>query len=570
MKVPWAFKNFIPKLYTSIKEGYSFNTFKKDFLSGITVGILAFPFAIAIAIGVGVSPLQGLLASIVGGLLASALGGSNVLISGPTSAFISILYCLSAKYGAEALFTVTLMAGIFLIAFGLTGLGTFIKYMPYPVVTGLTTGLAVIIFSSQIKDFLGLQMGANIPADFLAKWVAYWDHLWTWDSKSLAVGLFTLLIMIYFRNYKPRYPGVMIAIVTATTLVWLLKIDIPTIGSRYGSLPTAIPLPKIPQLSITKILQLMPDALTIAVLSGLETLLAAVVADGMTGWRHQSNCQLVAQGIANIGTSLFSGIPVTGSLSRTAASIKSGATTPIAGILHSIFICFILLLLAPLTIKIPLTCLAAVLILIAWNMSEIHHFIHLFTAPKKDIVVLLTVFILTVMTTITAAVQVGMMLAAFLFMKQMSDLSDVISTAKYFDDDNQPKDSDFLNKAEVPQNTEIYEINGPFFFGIADRLKNLLNDIEKPPKIFILCMTRVPTIDASAMHALEEFFLECDRQGTLLLLAGVKKTPLADLKRYHLDELIGVDHIFSNIKSALLFAQALTNLESKTSMRHLA
>ncbi|ANH78806.1 solute carrier family 26 protein [Candidatus Chlamydia sanziniae] len=562
---PFLFKNFIPKLYTSIKEGYSFNTFKKDFLAGITVGILAFPFAIAIAIGIGISPIQGLLASIIGGFLASALGGSRVLISGPSSAFISILYCIAAKYDIEGLFTVTLIAGIFLIGFGLAGLGTFIKYMPYPVVTGLTTGLAVIIFSSQIKDFLGLQMGANVPTEFIAKWIAYWDHLWTWDSKSFAVGLFTLLIMIYFRNYKPRYPGVMIAIITATTLVWLLKIDIPTIGSRYGTLPASFPLPSFPHLSFTKILQLTPDGLTIAVLSGLETLLAAVVADGMTGWRHQSNCQLVAQGIANLGTSFFSGMPVTGSLSRTAASIKSGATTPIAGLIHSISICFILLLLAPLTVKIPLTCLAAVLILIAWNMSDIHHFIHLFTAPKKDVIVLLTVFILTVMTTITSAVQVGMMLAAFLFMKQMSDLSDVISTAKYFDDDNQQKDTDFVSKDEIPPDTEIYEINGPFFFGIADRLKNLLNDIEVSPKIFILCMTRVPTIDASAMHALEEFFLECDRQGTLLLLAGVKKTPLADLKRYHLDELIGVDHIFSKTKGALLFAQALTNLESKSS-----
>ncbi|WP_375793079.1 solute carrier family 26 protein [Chlamydia sp. 12-01] len=565
MKVALSFKHLVPKLYTCIKEGYTFNTFKKDFIAGLTVGVLAFPFAIAIAIGVGVSPIQGLLASIIGGFIASALGGSRVLISGPTSAFISILYCISAKYGVEGLFTITLMGGVFLVAFGLTGLGTFIKYMPYPVVTGLTTGLAVIIFSSQIRDFLGLQMGDSIPTDFIAKWIAYWDYLWTWDSKAFAVGLFTLLIMIYFRNYKPRYPGVMIAIVVASTLVWLLKIDIPTIGSRYGTLPQSIPLPSFPHLSLTKILQLMPDALTIAVLSGIETLLSAVVADGMTGWRHQSNCQLVAQGIANIGTSFFSGMPVTGSLSRTAASIKSGATTPVAGLIHSAFICVILLALAPLTVKIPLTCLAAVLILIAWNMSEIHHFIHLFTAPKKDVVVLLTVFILTVMTTITSAVQVGMMLAAFLFMKQMSDLSDVISTARYFDENKQAKDDDLFSKSEVPAHTEIYEINGPFFFGIADRLKNLLNEIEKPPKIFILCMSRVPTIDASAMHALEEFFLECDRQGTLLLLAGVKKTPLSDLKRYHLDELIGVDHIFSNTKSALLFAQALINLESKSS-----
>ncbi|AHH22636.1 sulfate permease [Chlamydia muridarum] len=565
MKVSLSFKHLVPKLVTCLKEGYSFNTLKKDFIAGLTAGILAFPLAIAIAIGIGVSPLQGLLASIIGGFLASALGGSRVLISGPTSSFISILYCIGVKYGEDGLFTITLMAGIFLIIFGLAGLGTFIKYMPYPVVTGLTTGIAVIIFSSQIRDFLGLQMGDGVPLDFIGKWVAYWDYLWTWDSKTFAVGLFTLLLMIYFRNYKPRYPGVMISIIIASTLVWILKIDIPTIGSRYGTLPSSLPGPVFPHISITKMLQLMPDALTIAVLSGIETLLAAVVADGMTGWRHQSNCQLIGQGIANIGTSLFAGMPVTGSLSRTTASIKCGASTPIAGIIHAICLTFILLLLAPLTIKIPLTCLAAVLILIAWNMSEIHHFIHLFTAPKEDILVLLTVFILTVMTTITSAVQVGMMLAAFLFMKRMSDLSDVISTAQYFDESEQPQNDLLFSKNEVPPFTEIYEINGPFFFGIADRLKNLLNEIEKPPRIFILCMTRVPTIDASAMHALEEFFLECDRQGTLLLLAGVKKTPLNDLRRYHVDELIGVDHIFSNIKGALLFAKALIKLESKSS-----
>lgn len=564
MKVSLSFKHLIPQSYLCLKEKYSISTFKKDLLSGLTVGVLAFPFAIAIAIGIGIPPEQGLFASIVGGFLAAAFGGSRVLVSGPTSSFISILSCIFMKYDMDGLFTITLMAGIFLVIFGLAGLGTFIKYMPYPVVTGLTTGLAVVIFSSQIENFLGLRMGTNVPSDFIAKWVKYWELLWTWDSKAFSVGLFTLLVMIYFKNYKPRYPGVMIALILSSTLVWMLGIDVPTIGSRYGALSQALPTPSFPHLSLTKMLQLMPDALTIAVLAGIETLLAAVVADGMTGWRHQSNCQLVAQGIANIGTCFFAGVPVTGSLSRTAANIKSGATTPMASMLHAVVICIILLLLAPLTTKIPLTCLAAVLILIAWNMSEIHHFIHLFTAPKKDIIVLLTVFFLTVFTTITSAVQVGMMLAAFLFMKQMSDLSDVISTAQYFDEDKQPSHNFIVSKADVPEQTEIYEINGPFFFGIADRLKNLLNEIERPPKIFILCMTRVPTIDASAMHALEEFFLECNRQGTLLLLADVKKTPLSDLKRYHLDELIGVDHIFSSIKGALQFAHALIKLESKT------
>jgi SulP family sulfate permease len=282
----------------------------------------------------------------------------------------------------------------------------------------------------------------------------------------------------------------------------------------------------------------------------------------MTGWRHQSNTELIAQGIANVGASFFGGIPATGSLSRTAANIKAGGTTPVSGIIHACVVFLILFIFAPLANKIPLACLAAVLFMIAWNMSEIHHFIHLFTAPKKDIVVLLTVFVLTVLINITAAVQVGMILAAFLFMKAMSDVSDVVSTAQLFEEEGASpeigyRDPDAINRTEVPEGVEIYEINGPFFFGVADRLKNLLNELQRPPKIFILRMRRVPTIDASGMHALEEFYIECNRQGTLLLLSGVKKGPLRNLRRYHLDELIGEDHIFSNIHSALNFSKEL-------------
>lgn len=556
-------KAFLPKSIQCLYEGYSLNFFRKDLLAGLTVGIIAFPAALAVAIGINVAPERAIFTAVIAGFLISLLGGSRVQIGGPTSTLIVILYDVALRHGFEGMLMATLLAGCILVFFGIAGLGTYIKYIPYPVVTGLTTGIAVVIFSSQFKDFLGLDMGV-VPIDFIGKWKAYAHYIKTFDPKSLAVGTGTLLIIIYFRRFKPKYPGVLIGLVTMGFITWILNLDIPTIGSRFGSLPRFLAPPAFPSFGLEESLDLIPDALTIAILAGIESLLSAVVAEGMTGWRHQSNTELIAQGIANIGASVFGGIPATGSLSRTATNVKAGGITPIAGMVHAIVIFLILLLFAPLANRIPLASLAAVLFIIAWGMSEIHHFFHLFTAPKKDIVVLLTVFILTVLINITAAVQVGMILAAFLFMKQMSDLSDVISTAEYFEEkpaESGYRDVDFISRQDVPEDVEVYEINGPFFFGVADRLKNLLNELERPPKVFILRMRRVPTIDASGMHALEEFFLECKRQKTLLLLSGVKKGPLRNLRRYHLDELIGEDHIFSNIHSALEFSKEILRVQ---------
>ena len=534
---------FIPKSIECLRKGYSLRIFRNDCLAGISVGIIAFPAALAVAIGINVPPERAIFTAVIAGFLISALGGSRVQIGGPTSTLIVILYDIMLRHGFEGLLMATFMAGVILILFGLAGLGTYIKYMPYPVVTGLTTGIAVVIFSSQFKDFLGLQMG-NVPIDFIGKWSAHFQHLATWDPRSFAIGLGTLLIIIYFRRFKPHLPGPLIALIVSGFIAWILNLDIPTIGSKFGSLPRSLPPPSFPFFNFMESLDLVPDALTIAILAGIESLLSAVVAEGMTGWRHQSNTELVAQGIANIGASFFGGIPATGSLSRTAANVKAGGSTPVAGMIHAFVIFLILFIFAPLANKIPLASLAAVLFMIAWGMSEIHHFVHLFTAPKKDVTVLLTVFVLTVLINITAAVQVGMILAAFLFMKQMSDLSDVVSMAQFFDENKEVietglQDPDAISRKDVPEGVEVYEINGPFFFGVADRLKNLLNELERPPKVFIIRMRRVPTIDASGMHALEEFYIECKRQGTILLLSGVKRGPLRNLRRYHLDELIG-------------------------------
>lgn len=566
------FRTFIPKSFQCFKEGYGLAAFRKDLLAGLSVGVIAFPFALAVAIGADIPPERGLFTAIIAGFLISLLGGSRVQIGGPASTFIVILYGIMLRHGFEGMLMATLMGGMILVFFGLAGLGTYIKYIPYPVVTGLTTGIAVVIFSSQIKDFLGLQMG-TVPIDFLGKWHAYFDNIGTWSPKSLSLGLGTLGIIIYFRRYKPRFPGTIVALAAVGLITWLFQIDVPTIGSRFGALPRSLPSPHLPLLSLEQTLQLVPDALTIALLAGMESLLSAVVSEGMTGWRHQSNCELVAQGFANMGSALFGGMPATGSLSRTAANVKAGATTPMAGIVHSVVIFSIMFLFAPLAAQIPLAALAAVLLMLAWNMSEIHHFLHLFTAPRKDVIVLVTVFTLTVLINITAAVQVGMILAAFLFMKQMSDMSDVISTAQFFEENGTNieggyTDPEAISRKEVPEGVEVYEINGPFFFGVADRLKNLFNQLSRPPKIFILRMRRVPTIDASGMHALEEFYTECHRQGTILLLAGVKKGPLRNLRRYHLDELIGEDHIFSHINSALEFSRELLRVEKfKRAMR---
>lgn len=558
-------KTFIPKSIQCLREGYSFLSFRKDLLAGLSVGVIAFPLALAVAIGSNISPERGLFTAIVAGLLISLLGGSRVQIGGPSSTFVVILYGIMMRHGFEGMLMATLMAGVILIFFGIAGLGTYIKYIPYPVVTGLTTGIAVVIFSSQIKEFFGLEMG-NVPIDFVGKWQAYYEHVKTWNPKAVTLGGMTLTIILYFRSFKPRFPGTVIALCAAGLITWFFKLDIPTVGSHYGTLPRYLPSASFPAFAFNEMLLLVPDALTIALLAGMESLLAAVVSEGMTGWRHQSNCELVAQGIANIGSAMFGGMPASGSLSRTATNVKAGASTPLAGIVHAAVILLIMFLFAPLTKQIPLCALAAVLIMVAWNMSEIHHFVHLFTAPKKDVIVLLTVFTLTVLINITAAVQVGMILAAFLFMKQMSDLSDVVATTQYFEENGQHiegayRDPDSVSRKEVPEGVEIYEINGPFFFGVADRLKNVFNELSRPPKIFILRMRQVPTVDASGMHALEEFYTECKRQGTLLLLAGVKKGPLKDLRRYHLDELIGEDHVFAHINSALEFSREHLRVE---------
>ncbi len=559
------FKNFLPKSIVCFKEGYSLSTLRSDLFAGINVGILAFPLAMAYAIGAGISPERGLFTAIIGGFLIALLGGSRVQIGGPAGSFIIVLYDIMLRHGFESLVVATLMAGVILIIFGLMGLGNYIKYIPYPITTGLTTGIAFGIFTSQIKDFFGFNMGA-LPSAFTEKWSAYFHYFYTLDYITLGIALGSLVLMIYLKRRYPKIPWAIVTLIIFTFITWLFHLNIETVGSRYGTLPRTLPHLSFPSITFAQVLTLVPDAFTIALLAGIDALLSAVISEGMTGWKHQSNVELVAQGIANISSVLCGGIPAAGAIARTSVNVKSGAKTPVAGMVHAVTIFLIMLLMAPLAGLIPLAALSAILMMVSWGMSEIHHFVHLFSAPKKDIFVLLAVFITTVLINITVALQVGMILAAFLFMKQMSDLSDVVSPTPFFKENGEEVDDpEAIDKQDVPEGVEVFEINGPFFFGVADRLKNLLNQIEKPPKIFILRMRKVPAIDASGMHALEEFHLECKKQNTQLLLSGVKKIPLKNLKKYHFDRVVGHQHIFTHIHSALAFARDyLRSLEKTT------
>jgi SulP family sulfate permease len=547
-------KNLVPQLFDSLKGGYSFLLFRKDLIAGITVGIVALPLAMAFGIASGVTPAQGLYTAIIAGFLISFLGGSRVQIGGPTGAFVVIVYDIIQRQGYEGLVVATLLAGLLLIVMGICKIGSWIKYIPYPLITGFTSGIAVIIFSSQIKDFFGLKMGTP-PADFFEKWGAYLSNISTFDPTTLCIGGGTLALILFFRRFFPMLPWGILSIGIATFIAGFFHLNIATIHSQFGDLPRTLPFPSLPSLNLSFSMfhSLIPDALVIALLAGIESLLSAVVADGMTGGKHKSNCELVAQGVANLGSVLFGGIPATGAIARTATNVKTGAKTPIAGIIHAITLFLVILAFAPWVSMIPLAALSAVLLIVAWNMSEVQHFFHLLKAPPGDVVVLLTTFFLTVFVDLTVGVEVGMVLAAFLFVKRMSDISKTVSVATLLQEKNGEKS--MPSSKEVPKWVEIYEINGPFFFGAADSLKDVLHNIELPPKVFILQMRKVPVIDATGMFALKELYTKCQHDKTQLFLCGIQSGPLKSIRKFGLEELIGKKQLFHTIDEALKAAR---------------
>jgi sulfate permease, SulP family len=559
---------FIPELWVCYKEGYSKSTILNDIIAGITVGVVALPLALAFGIAsiphhvaqeAGISPpAVGLYTAIVAGFLISLLGGSRVQIGGPTGAFIVIVYGIADQFGYAGLVTANLMAGFIVIAMAFLRFGALIKFIPYPVITGFTSGIAVIIFSSQVGDFLGLRV-EKIPADFVEKWVIYAKEFSTINYHSFFIGMVTLLFLIIQRKYFPKLPGAIVAIIFASLIVFIFQFPVETVGSRFGEIPNTLPKPEFPQINTADIKSLFPASLTIALLIAIESLLSAVVADGMTGNRHKSDCELFAQGFANIGNIFFGGIPATGAIARTATNIKAGAKTPISGIVHAVTLIIFMLTLTPFALRIPLSSLAAVLFVVSWDMGGVDHFRSLFRAPKSDIAVLLVTFALTVFIDLTFAVGFGMVMASFLFMKRMVDVSGIVSIKEQLRDEDRIEKDDPLSidKQIVPSGVEVYEIDGPFFFGVADRLKDTLSIIDKPPKVFILRMRKVPAIDATGLHALEEFCEKCKRQGIILILSGLQRQPLEVIRKTRLDKIVGSANLCSDVQQALDRAKEL-------------
>ncbi len=555
--------DFVPKSFLCLfRERYSFNIFRKDLQAGVTVGIVALPLAMAFAIASGVPPERGIFTAIVAGFLISLLGGSRVQIGGPTGAFVVIVYGIVMREGYGGLVAATLIAGVLLLIMGLCRMGTLIKYIPYPLVTGFTTGIAVIIFSSQIPDFFGLNV-QGVSADFLLKWGAYYKALPSWNPTAFGVAGGTLAMIVIIRRFIPQLPWGIGAIALSTLVCWGFDLQVDTIFSRFGEIPRTLPFPSFPELpaSFAQWHRLIPDAVTIALLAGIESLLSAVVADGMMGGRHKSNCELVAQGCANLASCAFGGIPATGAIARTATNVKTGGRTPVAGMIHAVTLFLIILAFAPVVSKIPMPAMAAVLVMVAWNMSELDRFRHLLKAPVGDAAVLLTAFLLTVLVDLTVAVEVGMILAAFLFMKRTSDLGQVAAMSKWMEEGEgglaEEKDPDAISRKKVPPGVEVYEINGPFFFGIADSLQHVLPNMERPPKVFVLRMRKVPAIDATGLHALDDFCSKCASTGTVLVLSGVKESLASLLRKYGLEKRVGKENIFSEIDSALKRAAEL-------------
>ena len=555
----------VPKLFTTLKT-YTRQQAVADLSAGVIVGIVALPLAIAFAIASGVPPERGLYTAIVGGFLISALGGSRVQIGGPTGAFVVIVYGIMQKYGYDGLAIATMMAGVILVLMGLVKLGGTIKFIPFPVTIGFTSGIAIIIFSSQVRDFFGLTMGP-VPAGFLDKWAAFGAHFRAINPSAVAVALATLAIMLVWPKVNRRIPGPFVALVAVTAAARVFHLPVETIGSRFGVIHAALPMPSLPggDLQIATVVALIQPAVTIALLAAIESLLSATVADGMIGARHRSNMELVAQGIANIASPLFGGIPATGAIARTATNVKNGGRTPVAGLVHAATLLLITLFFGRWAGLIPMAVLAAILIVVAYHMSEWRTFLSEFTAPKSDVAVMLATFLLTVLVDLTVAIEVGMVLAAFLFMKRMAEVTNVSAVTRELEEeggDRYVTDTNAVRRRVVPDGVVVYEVNGPFFFGAAETFKNTVSVVAARPKVMIIRLRNVPAIDSTAMHALGDLHRRFKAEGTLMLLSDVHAQPLIALGRSYLLDDIGEDNIFGNLDDALSRARMHLGLEA--------
>ncbi|MEZ5815235.1 MAG: sulfate permease [Alphaproteobacteria bacterium] len=533
---------FTPKIITIFKKGYGLPDLKADMVAGLTVAIVALPLAMALAIASGASPDKGLLTAVVAGFLISLLGGSRVQIGGPTGAFVVVVFNVIAHHGYDGLILATLMAGMILVVAGYARMGQVIKFIPHPVVTGFTAGIAVIIATSQVKDFLGLRLD-EVPAEVIPKWMAYFSNLDTVNYAALSIGAGSLMLIVILRRFAPRLPGFLFAVVVFSVLTQVLHIPVETVGSRFPDISSGFPMPALPEISFAKVQEVLPSAFTIAFLAGIEALLSAMVADGMAGYKHRSNQELVGQGVANIASAFFGGLPATGAIARTATNIKAGGKTPVAGIFHAGFLLIFILFGMDAVQFVPMATLAAILFLVSWGMSEIKHFIHIFRLSASDRAVLLLTFFLTVLVDLTVAIGVGVTLTSLLFMKQMSS-SVSMSFDKAVRSGNEEEFED--QRGDLPPGVEVFLISGPIFFGVAGDLLDMLNRMGQIPRVLVIRMRFVPFLDATGVAALENLMRECHGKGIAVIFSAVQPQPMTMLSKAE----------FGPAKSAIRYADS--------------
>jgi SulP family sulfate permease len=537
---------FRPKILDTLKA-YDRTLFFKDIVAGIIVGVVALPLAIAFAIASGVSPEKGLFTAIIAGFVISAFGGSRVQIGGPTGAFIVIVYGIVQQYGINGLIIATFIAGILLVIMGLVRLGNVIKFIPHPLIVGFTTGIALIIFTSQVKDFLGLHMN-HVPADFIEKLIAYGRNLSSINMASVLIGSVTILIVLLWPRLTAKVPGSLVAILATTSAVYFFHIPVETIGSKFGAIPSTLPRPAFPELDFTTVQRLIAPAFTIALLGGIESLLSAAVADGMIGANHRSNTELIAQGLANMSSSLFGGIPATGAIARTATNIKNGGRTPVAGMVHALTLLLIMLFVGKWAALIPMATLAGILVVVAYNMSELENFIFIIKGPKGDVAVLLATFLLTVLVDLTVAIEIGMVLASFLFMRKIMQYSSVQQIAA----PDESTGDDLYNNYKLPKGVAVFEINGPLFFGAAYKFKEAVKIVKNSGALLIIRMRNVPVIDATGIRVLKEVSDELKRKHTKLILSEVSHAQvMEELKKSRILFHVGKANVTDTFDAAI-------------------
>lgn len=543
-----------PKLFSVLKT-YNREQFIKDVISGIIVAVIALPLSIALAIASGSSPEVGIYTAIIGGFFVSLLGGSRVQIAGPTGAFMVIIFSVIASYGVEGLIISTILAGLILIVLGFFRLGSLIKFVPYPIITGFTSGIALVIFSSQINDFFGLSLN-DIPAEFIGKWELYFQNIGNINPANVAIGLLSLVILVLLPKYNNKIPSTLLAIIVSSLLVIIFHLDIPTIGTKFGELSSSLPHPHIPVFTIDKIRILIGPAIAIAFLGSVESLLSAVVSDAMIGSKHRSDMELIAQGTANIFSALFGGLPVTGAIARTVANIKNGGRTPVAGIVHSITLLIILVSLMPLVSYIPLAALSAILFVVAYNMSEWRKFKMLLKSPKSDVIVLLATFIITVFFDLVLAIEIGLFLSVLLFMKRMSDVSDIsIKDLDFSEDENDFEYISLAKKYDLSEAIKMYQINGPFFFGVTYKFVEAMTLLGIKTKVLIIGMKHVPAMDATAIYTFGETIKLLKHKNVKLFVTGIRKQPYEALKKANMISLINEENVLETIDEAVIKAK---------------